>query len=176
MLGYRAWPQLAAALGVASLDAVAPTFALTTLDGVPVSTASLRGRVVLLNFWATWCPPCRVEMPGFQRVYDRRKDEGFTIVGVSTDASGSRHVERFLFEHGITYPVAMASGGIARDFGGVRALPTSFLIDRQGRIRHQVEGAFAEAALNQAVGRLLAEPAGRTVSAPGLGLERRGAP
>lgn len=156
-LGYRVWPQVAAAFGVASANVVAPDFELTTLDGRRVSRDALRGQVVLVNFWATWCPPCRVEMPGFQDVYDRRKSQGFTIVGVSTDAAGSAHVARWLREHGITYPVAMASGGIVRDFGGVRGLPMSFLLDRQGRIRHQVYGVFAELTLDQAVQRLLAE-------------------
>jgi peroxiredoxin len=157
-LGYRIWPQLAAAFGVASANVAAPDFQLTTLDGAVVSRDALRGKVVLVNFWATWCPPCRVEMPGFQDVYDRKKAEGFTILGISTDAAGAQHVSRYLWEHEITYPVAMASGGIARAFGGARALPTSYLLDRQGRIRHTVTGIFAEVALEQAVNRLLAEP------------------
>lgn len=158
-LGYRIWPQVAAAFGVASASAAAPDFQLTTLDGAAVSRDALRGKVVLVNFWATWCPPCRVEMPGFQDVYDRKKSQGFTILGVSTDASGSQHVARYLWEHEITYPVAMASDGIVRAFGGARALPTSYLLDRQGRIRHTVTGIFTEVALEQAVNRLLAEPA-----------------
>ncbi len=157
-LGYRIWPQVAAAFGVASANVAAPEFQLTTLGGTVVSRDALRGQVVLVNFWATWCPPCRIEMPGFQDVYDRKKGEGFTIVGVSTDAAGSQHVRRYLWEHEITYPVAMASGGIVRAFGGARALPTSFLLDRQGRIRHTVTGIFTEVALEQAVNRLLAEP------------------
>lgn len=157
-LGYRIWPQVAAAFGIASAGTAAPDFQLTTLDGTVVSRDALRGRVVLVNFWATWCPPCRVEMPGFQDVYDRKRPEGFTILGVSTDAAGSQHVARYLWEHEITYPVAMASGGIVRAFGGARALPTSYLLDRQGRIRHTVTGIFTEVALEQAVNRLLAEP------------------
>lgn len=157
-LGYRIWPQVAAAFGVASANQPSPDFDLTTLDGATVSRDSLRGKVVLVNFWATWCPPCRVEMPGFQDVYDRKRTQGFTIVGVSTDAAGSEHVARYLREHEISYPVAMASGGITRAFGGARALPTSFLLDRNGRIRHTVTGIFAEVALEQAVNRLLAEP------------------
>ena len=134
--GYRLWPQVAAAFGVASADTTAPDFQLTTLDGVAVSRDALRGRVVLVNFWATWCPPCRVEMPGFQDVSDSTKAEGFTVLGLSTDAAGSQHVRRFLREHEITYPVGMATGDVVRAFGGARALPTSVLLDRQGRIRH----------------------------------------
>lgn len=158
-LGYRIWPQAAAAFGVASGNAAAPAFQLTTLDGTAVSSDSLRGQVVLVNFWATWCPPCRVEMPGFQNVYDRKRAAGFTIVGVSTDATGRAGVARFLADRGITYPVAMATGAVVRDFGGTGLLPTSFLIDRHGRIRHEVRGIFAAVALEQAVDRLLAEPA-----------------
>jgi peroxiredoxin len=166
-IGTRIWPQVGAAFGVASANAQAPEFQLTTLDGAPVSRDSLRGKVVLLNFWATWCPPCRVEMPGFQDVYDRNRSRGFTVLGVSTDAAGNDHVARYLQDHRITYPVAMASNGIVQGFGGVHALPTSFLLDRQGRIRHEVSGIFAEFTLEQAVERLLAEPeAAEPVASP----------
>jgi len=158
-LGHRMWPQVAAAFGVASAGTDAPDFRLVALDGTPVTRDALRGKVVLVNFWATWCPPCRVEMPGFQDVWERRKHEGFVIVGVSTDARGRAHVARFLEEHRITYPVAMATSDVVNAFGGARTLPSSFLLDRQGRIRHQVVGYFAETALDRAVGHLLAEPA-----------------
>lgn len=157
-IGWRMWPQVAAAFGVASTNSAVPAFALTTLDGTPISDAQLRGKVVLLNFWATWCPPCRVEMPGFQHTYDRLRDRGFVVVGVAMDAGGSDGVARFLADRHITYPVAMASPGIAASFGGVRLLPTSFLIDRDGRVRNEVKGMFASVALGQAVEHLLAEP------------------
>lgn len=156
-LGYRIWPQVAAAFGAASASTRAPDFELTALSGDSISLEALRGRVVLVNFWATWCPPCRIEMPGFQRVYERKRDEGFTIVGISTDALGSARVTAFLRERGITYPVAMANRTVARDFGGANTLPTSFLIDREGRIRHEVRGIFASVALSRAVDQLLAE-------------------
>jgi cytochrome c biogenesis protein CcmG, thiol:disulfide interchange protein DsbE len=156
-VGRRIWPQVAAAFGVASANAAVPAFQLTTLDGTAVSSESLRGQVVLVNFWATWCPPCRVEMPGFQRVYAAKRAQGFTILGVATDAAGRGPVLDFLRERGITYPVAMATGSVVRDFGGANLLPTSFLIDRQGRIRNEVRGVFATLALEQAVDRLLAE-------------------
>ncbi|MHB1096761.1 MAG: TlpA family protein disulfide reductase [Gemmatimonadaceae bacterium] len=172
VLAYRMWPQVAATLGVASTSTQAPDFQLTSLTGEPISPGTLRGKVVLVNFWATWCPPCRVEMPGFQRVYERKRDEHFTIVGISTDAVGPARVAAFLHERGITYPVAMANAAVVRDFGGVHTLPTSFLIDREGRVRHEVQGIFASVALEQAVDRLLAErpaamPAAAAVATPG---------
>ena len=157
VIGTRMWPQVAAAFGVASQSAHAPDFTLTTLAGDVVSRESLRGQVVLVNFWATWCPPCRVEMPGFQQVYDARRNDGFTILGISTDARRDG-IGFFLEERGITYPVAMAANSIGSKFGGVQTLPTSFLIDRDGRIRYEVRGIFSETALSRAVDLLLAEP------------------
>ena len=164
-IGYRVWPQVAAAFGVASANAAVPAYQLTTLDGRAVSSDQLLGNVVLVNFWATWCPPCRVEMPGFQAVYDRDRARGFVVLGISTDAGGSEGVRRFLAAHHITYPIAMASGSVLQEFGGANVLPTSFLIDRQGKIRNEVRGAFASFALGRAVDHLLAEPAVRNNSA-----------
>ncbi|MHB1225300.1 MAG: peroxiredoxin family protein [Gemmatimonadaceae bacterium] len=163
LVGFLAWrlsPQAGAALGIASMNQPAPDFRLTTLDGAPVTRDSLRGKVVLLNFWATWCPPCRIEMPGFQDVYDDNRARGFVVLGISTDAVGRGPVLDFLREKGISYPVAMARGDVVNAYGGARVLPTSFLIDREGRVRHEVRGYFAEVALRQAVGRLLAEDGG----------------
>jgi peroxiredoxin len=156
-IGYRIWPQGAAAFGFNSENAPVPSFQLTALDGSSLSSESLRGKVVLVNFWATWCPPCRFEMPGFQAVYDSRKGRGFIVLGITTD--GDRDlIDRFLAEHHITYPIAMASGSVVQSFGGVSVLPTSFLIDRNGRIRNEVRGVFASVALRSAVDHLLAEP------------------
>lgn len=163
-VGVRIWLHLAAAAGVASANAAVPRFTLTTPDGTPVTSESLAGKVVLLNFWATWCPPCRVEMPGFQRVYDRFRGDGFVVLGVAMDAGGTEGVRHFLAERGITYPVAMATPAAVRDFGGVRLLPTSYLIDRDGRIRNEVSGLFTSVALEQAIGRLLREPASSSAS------------
>lgn len=156
-LGYRIWPQIGAASGIASDNAPVPPFSVTSLDGQTLSAAQLRGDVVLVNFWATWCTPCRVEMPGFQRVYDERKGDGLVVLGISTDGDRDQ-IRQFLTEHHITYPIAIASGEVAPQFGGLNVLPTSFLIDRNGRIRNEVRGYFASVALEQAVNRLLAEP------------------
>jgi peroxiredoxin len=159
-IGYRIAPQVQAALGAGAGGSVAPTFQLRTLDGPPVTLEQYRGQVVLVNFWATWCPPCRFEMPGFQRVYEDKRDQGFVILGISTDQGSEGDVREFLEERGITYPVAPATRRVVQDFGGVQALPTSFLIDREGRVRQEVKGFFAEPALRMAVDHLLAEPLG----------------
>ena len=168
-LGYRIAPQVQAAFGAGAGDSMAPTYAARALDGEPISLEGLRGKVVLVNFWATWCPPCRFEMPGFQRVYEDKKDQGFVILGISTDRAGEGVVREFLAERGITYPVTMATGQVVQDFGGVQALPTSFLIDREGRIRQEIKGVFAEPTLRMAVDNLLAEAPGQT---SGTGGER----
>jgi peroxiredoxin len=163
VLGVLAWrlvPQLTAAAGVGGAGGEpVPALTLQTLDGAPLPLASLRGRVVLVNFWATWCPPCRLEMPAFQRTWASRGARGLVVVGISEDRGGEAEVRRFLAERGVTYPVAMDDGRAGAAFGGVRALPTSFLIDRRGVVRHRVEGFFAEPLLAGAVDRLLAEPA-----------------
>ncbi len=96
-------------------------------------------------------------MPGFQAVYQEKKDSGLVILGLSTDDDGPIPVSVFLVERGITYPIAMSTIATERLFGGIDALPTTFLIDRAGRIRYQVRGIFARPALEEAVDGLLAE-------------------
>jgi peroxiredoxin len=157
-VGFRIYPQLRAAAGIGGSGRRAPAFVIEALDGTPIRSDALRGRVVLVNFWATWCPPCRVEMPGFQRVYEDKADEGFIVLGLSTDRGSTRIVREFVNERQLTFPIAMAPQPLVTAFGGVRALPTSFLIDRNGVIRQQVTGIFTEPTLRLAVNHLLAEP------------------
>jgi peroxiredoxin len=163
VLGLLAWrfgPQLLAATGLTAGEGPAPAFEVTTLDGRLITSDSLAGKVVLVNFWATWCPPCRLEMPGIERVWRARRGDGFVVLGLSTDHAGVDAVKAFLAEKGVTYPVAMATPSLVRGFRGYRGLPTSFLIDRAGVIRARVTGFYAEPALRAAVSRLLAAPAG----------------
>lgn len=154
---WRLAPQARAAAGANAGGPAAPAVTLAMLDGRALSLTDFKGQVVLVNFWATWCPPCRAEMPGFQKVYDARHGDGFTVVGVSMDEGSRLGVATFLRNHAISYPVAMATPQTVAAFGGISSFPTSFLIDRRGRVRYTVRGMFVETALRPAVDRLLGE-------------------
>ena len=154
---WRVAPQARAAFGWSASGNAAPAVTLSLLDGRPQPLADLKGRVVLVNFWATWCPPCRAEMPGFQKIYDATRSAGFTVLGISMDDKSPAEVASFLHDRGLTYPVAMATEQAVAAFGGINDYPTSFLIDRRGRIRYTVRGIFAPVTLRMAVDRLLAE-------------------
>jgi peroxiredoxin len=155
LLVQRALPQAAAAFNLGSGSEPAPAFTLRTLAGDVVSLDDYRGQVVLVNFWASWCPPCRIEMPGFERVYRARRADGFVILGIATDTHAEQAIRDFVREHDITYPILLADRQVIEQYGGVRALPESFLVDRDGIIRHRIIGYFAEPALRAAVNRLL---------------------
>ena len=111
----------------------APAFTLTDLDGREVSPASLRGKVVIVNFWATWCGPCRAEIPDLVALQAKYKDT-LQVVGISEDEAGVDVVKRFAAEHKINYPVAMVTPEIEKLFPGISALPTSYILDRESRI------------------------------------------
>ena len=157
LFAWRVTPQLQAAVGWHSGGTAAPPVTLDMLDGKALPLHQLTGQVVLVNFWATWCPPCRAELPGLESVYESKHADGFTIVGVSMDQISRAQVASFLQEHGIQYPIAMATPDVVAAFGGVNSFPTSFLLDRQGRVRYTVHGMFATPTLRAAVNRLLAE-------------------
>ncbi len=160
VLGFaalRLGPQITAALGVGGGDEEFSASVFRALDGSVLTNDDLEGKVVLVNAWATWCPPCVIEMPGFQRVYEDYKDQGFLVLGVSRDGGDPTRVITFLEEKGITYPVAMAEGVNLGGITDVDILPTSYLIGKDGTIRHKVEGLFAGPALRLAVKRLLDE-------------------
>ncbi len=120
---------------LAAAPPVMPAFSLpsATDDGV-VASGQHQGKVLLINFWATWCAPCREEIPTLIKLHDKYKAKGFTVIGISMDDGSRRLVRRFVTKSGITYPVAMGNSKTARAFGGVFGIPQSFLVDRQGRI------------------------------------------
>lgn len=112
----------------------APDFALKDADGKLVHLSDYKGKVVLLDFWATWCGPCRIEIPWFMEFERRHKDKGFEVLGVSMDDEGWEAVKPFLAELGVNYRVVMGNDETAQMYGGVDALPTTFLIDKSGKI------------------------------------------
>jgi thiol-disulfide isomerase/thioredoxin len=153
----RLAPHLGAVVGIESGGAVTPSYQYPTLNGDTISSDALRGKVVLVNFWATWCTPCRVEMPLLQRMAERHAEAGLVVLGLSRDRGPSATVRAFLEERGITYPVAIVGYQAEQSFGGVRGYPTSFLLDRSGRVRHAALGPLAMVSFEPAVRRLLSE-------------------
>ncbi|MBS4095700.1 MAG: TlpA family protein disulfide reductase [Sulfuricella sp.] len=131
-----------------------PPLRFELLDGRHVSLEDLRGKVVLVNFWATWCPYCRHEMPAMQRFYADWRERGFEMIALSQDEDAAT-VRQFLAENAYYFPVGLADAGHAAAFGGVSRLPTSFLIDKQGRLRKKISGQVHYARLEDLVGELL---------------------
>lgn len=136
--------------------APAPDFALTKLEGQQLRLSELRGRVVMLNFWATWCGPCRAEIPELNVMQREMKDQGLTIIGVSWDDT-AEGVKEFQQELPQDYTILLNGEGVQSLFGGIPSLPTTYLIDRDGRIRQKIIGARGRAVFEAAIKPLLDE-------------------
>ena len=126
---------------VVKLGEPAPNFRLRDLNGHSVSLSDLRGKVVLLNFWATWCGPCRVEMPAMEELYRTFSRNDFEILAVSTDAQGASVTRPFQQENHLTFPILHDADYRVGLTYGARSLPMTFMVDRQGIVRHQIFGA-----------------------------------
>ncbi|MGZ4789114.1 MAG: TlpA family protein disulfide reductase [Terriglobales bacterium] len=118
---------------------VAPQFSLTDINGQKLDLSSYRGKVVLLDFWATWCAPCRTEIPHFIDMQNKYGSQGLQIIGISLDDS-AKPVEKFYAEQKMNYPVAVGDDKLAEAYGGVLGLPVAFIIDRQGKILYKHTG------------------------------------
>lgn len=131
----------------------APAFTLPTLDGGTTSLADHNGKRVLINFWATWCPPCRAEMPAIQRLYERYRGQDFVVLAV--DFQESEDVVRpFVQELGLTFPILLdETGDVARDYR-VLGLPSSYFVDREGTIRQVHIGAMSEEFMETTLGEI----------------------
>jgi len=140
----------------------APPFLVNDLEGNIISTAALRGKVMLLNFWATWCPPCREEIPELIDLATRYKDS-LLIVGVSMDDAPPAAVKRFADSAGINYPIVMGSREMVREYGGVPALPTAFVVDTEGRVVQKHVGLFPAYVYENEVRALLKLPVDVTI-------------
>ena len=136
----------------------APDFSLSDLDGRPLRLADQRGRVTLLNFWGSWCPPCRQEIPDLARLDDAYRGKGLDILGVALSEKSAPSLQAWCRAHGVAYRQALATEPMQQAYGNIQEVPVSVLIDQRGRIRYRWEGERDFATFRAAVARLLAEP------------------
>ena len=133
----------------------APAWEMNNLDGKITKLSDFRGKVVILNFWATWCPPCRKEIPGFIKLQNQYSASGLVVVGASVDSQGPEVVKTFVTQQGINYPIVMAHTKVVADYGGIKFIPTTFVIDRQGNIVQTYHGLHSAGTFESAIKPLL---------------------
>ena len=122
--------------------ALRPTLTLPTLHGDSLRLSDFQVKHVLVNFWATWCPPCREEMPDLIALHERFESREFSVIGISVDLEGPDVVQAFVDEYTVPYPIALGGDGAAEAFGGAFALPTSFLLNPDGEVIGRFPGVF----------------------------------
>jgi len=129
----------------------APNFTLKTFDGKTIELDKMKGRVVVLNFWATWCGPCRKEIPGFMEVYEKYKSKGLEIVGVSLDRNGWNVVKPYIEKRQVNYPIVVGDFELADAYGGINAIPSTFIVDKKGNIARQHVGYLSKEELENKI-------------------------
>lgn len=131
----------------------APGFELSDMNGVSVNLSDLKGKIVILNFWATWCPPCRDEMPHMQSFYEKKKDDGIEIIAVNLTNQdvGRQAIEQFVQDFGLTFPILLDEDGYVGTMYEVMTIPTSYILDEEGRIFQKVVGPMDEQIINDMV-------------------------
>ncbi len=135
----------------------APSFTLQDLNGKQVSLSDFKGKVVVLDFWATWCPPCVMEIPHFIELYEQYKEQGFAMVGISVDRGGISVVKSFARKYQVNYPILMTDGQVDKAYGGIPSIPTTFVIDSAGNIRQKYVGYREKAIFEADIKALLEE-------------------
>jgi thiol-disulfide isomerase/thioredoxin len=136
--------------------ALASDFTVTDLDGKKLSSSDYRGKVVLLDFWATWCTPCREEIPHFVEMQNKYGPQGFQVIGISMD-DDAKPVREFYQKYNLNYPVAIGDDKLAERFGGILGLPVNFIIDREGRVYAKHLGATGTSVFDEDVSKLLTQ-------------------
>src|SRR5580693_9356125 len=136
-------------------SALAPDFSLESLDCKSLRLSDLRGKAVLLNFWATWCGPCKIEMPWFVDLQNQYASQGFQIVGVAMDDGSKEDIAKFAKDMGVNYPILIGKDSVGDAYGGVPALPQSFLIARDGKIVDKIVGLRGKAEIEDSIKKAL---------------------
>lgn len=153
----------------------APDFELVSLDGRKVKLSDFRGKAVVLNFWATWCAPCKVEMPWFVDLQKHYASDGLEIVGVAMDDSDPQKIAQFASEMGVNYPVLLGTNKVSEAYGDVEYLPTTFYINRQGKIVGKVAGLIDKAQIENDARKALDSDRGATAMKSGAVAHNLGA-
>jgi cytochrome c biogenesis protein CcdA/thiol-disulfide isomerase/thioredoxin len=144
---------------------VAPDFSLESLDGKSIRLSDLRGKAVLLNFWATWCGPCKIEMPWFVELQKRYGPQGLQVVGVAMDDASKEDIAKFVKEMGVNYTILLGKESVGDQYGGVPALPETFFIGRDGKIVDKIIGLKGKSEIEDSIKRALNTQAGTTPAA-----------
>jgi cytochrome c biogenesis protein CcmG/thiol:disulfide interchange protein DsbE len=119
---------------------MAPDFTLTSVEGKDVQLSDYLGKVVIIDFWATWCPPCKAEIPGFVELYDQYADAGLEIIGISLDRGDPSVVSNFVKSYHVNYPIVFYKDEVIMNYGGIQSIPTTFVVDREGKIIERLVG------------------------------------
>ena len=146
---------------VQTTGGLAPDFSLQALDGTGVRLSDYRGKAVLLNFWATWCGPCKIEMPWFVELQKQYGPQGLQIVGVAMDDASTKDIADFAKEMGVNYPVLIGKESVGDAYGGVQFLPESFYIDRNGKIVDKAFGLKGKGEIEDAIKKIVASTVAR---------------
>ncbi len=133
----------------------AADFSLSTTDGKTLKLSDLKGKVVILDFWATWCPPCRKGIPDLIDLKKRYGSKGLEVVGISVDQETKPDVVPFMKDYGINYPVVYGDNSVVMNYGGIRSIPTSFIIDREGKVVANYVGLYPKQTYENQIKKLL---------------------
>ena len=136
-------------------SSLAPDFSLPALDGKTMRLSDLRGKAVLLNFWATWCGPCKIEMPWFVDLQKQYGAQGLQIVGVAMDDASKEDISKFAKDMGVNYPILIGKESVGDQYGGIPALPETFLIGRDGKVVDRIIGLRGKAEIEDAIKKAL---------------------